>query len=65
MGPRTLGEGCSDMGGKGAWKMCHWSLRWSSLWDHESCDGCAVMAGTHVSCAIGAFGGAPYGATKH
>eukprot|EP00959_Pyramimonas_sp_CCMP1952_P201610 4216176-Pyramimonas_sp.AAC.1 len=25
--------------------LCHWGLRWSSLWGHEPCDGCAEMRG--------------------
>eukprot|EP00959_Pyramimonas_sp_CCMP1952_P081311 1698841-Pyramimonas_sp.AAC.1 len=37
----------------------HWDLRWSSAWGHETCDG----RRRHADCAIGALGGAPYGAT--
>ena len=44
---------------------CHWGLRWSSLWGYETCEGCAkVDPNTHAGPATGAFGGAPYGATK-
>ena len=24
---------------------CHWGLRWSSLWCHETCEGCAKVEG--------------------
>ena len=35
------------------------------LWGHEKCEGCAEWAwGTHAGGGDGAFGGAPYGATK-
>ena len=44
---------------------CHWGLRWSSLWGHETCEGCAkVEGGRHARSATGAFGGAPCGVTK-
>ena len=44
---------------------CHWGLRWSSLWGHEACEGCAEMGGgTHANPATGTLGGAPYGATN-
>eukprot|EP00959_Pyramimonas_sp_CCMP1952_P029971 628772-Pyramimonas_sp.AAC.1 len=23
----------------------HWSLRWSSLWGHDTCEGCAEIGG--------------------
>ena len=39
----------------------HWDLRWSSLWGHETCEGCAKMGRVpHASSAIGTLGGAPY-----
>ena len=62
-------EGCADIGGGDACERCHWGLGWSSRWGHEPCEGRAEMgmrwAGrTHVNCATGAFGGAPYGATN-
>eukprot|EP00959_Pyramimonas_sp_CCMP1952_P032463 681321-Pyramimonas_sp.AAC.1 len=40
---------------------CHWSLRWSSVWGHETLSWVAV---THADAATEASGGAPYGATK-
>ena len=43
----------------------HWGLRWSSLWGHETCEGCARRGPNHhADAATGAFGGAPYGATE-
>eukprot|EP00959_Pyramimonas_sp_CCMP1952_P080645 1685246-Pyramimonas_sp.AAC.1 len=39
-------------------------LRWSSLWGHEACEGCRQKCGGRMASAAGAFGGAPYGATK-
>ena len=43
----------------------HWDLRWSSLWGHETCEGCSDMeVELHADPAPGAFGGAPYGATN-
>eukprot|EP00959_Pyramimonas_sp_CCMP1952_P174722 3651653-Pyramimonas_sp.AAC.1 len=39
-----------------------WGLRWTSLWGHEPCEGCAEMSGEpHANFATEAFGGAPYG----
>ena len=32
-----------SMGGGDACERTHWSLRWSSLWGHEPCEGCAKM----------------------
>ena len=44
---------------------CHWGLQWSTLWGHETCEGCPEMeVELHADPATGAFGGAPYGATK-
>ena len=55
-----------SMRGRGACGHGHWGLRWSSLWGHEPCEGCATMgAVTQANAASGAFGGAPYGATNH
>ena len=52
------------LGGVDACNRGHWSLRWSSLWGHEPCEGCAkIGGGTHADPPPGAFGGAPYGAT--
>eukprot|EP00959_Pyramimonas_sp_CCMP1952_P335601 7027313-Pyramimonas_sp.AAC.1 len=39
----------------------HWGFRWSSLWGHGAL---YARARTHVVTAIGAIGGAPYGALK-
>eukprot|EP00959_Pyramimonas_sp_CCMP1952_P320188 6700715-Pyramimonas_sp.AAC.1 len=39
----------------------HCDLRWSSLWGHETCEGCAKMwRHRHADGASGTFGGAPY-----
>eukprot|EP00959_Pyramimonas_sp_CCMP1952_P154544 3232919-Pyramimonas_sp.AAC.1 len=56
MAPRSavLGEG-------DACERCHWGLRWSSLWGHETLPWVAV---THADPATGAFVGAPCGATN-
>ena len=44
---------------------CGCRFRWSSLWGHEACEGCATMGWRrHAGAATGAFGGAPNGATK-
>ena len=32
-----------SMGGGDACERTHWSLRWSSLWGHEPCEGCAEL----------------------
>ena len=40
------------------YRSCGYHPRWNSPWDHGACKGCADMGAT------GAFGGAPYGATK-
>eukprot|EP00959_Pyramimonas_sp_CCMP1952_P067966 1418627-Pyramimonas_sp.AAC.1 len=43
----------------------HWDLRWSSLWGHGTCEGCAKMElRRQADCATGTLGGAPYGATE-
>ena len=48
-----------------ACELRHWDLRWSSLWGHETCEGCAKMGRVpHAGCATGTLVGAPYGATK-
>ena len=58
-------EGCAEMGAGKACGRSHWGLRWSFLWGHETCEGCAKMGWRrHARSATGAFGGAPYGATK-
>eukprot|EP00959_Pyramimonas_sp_CCMP1952_P454492 9469996-Pyramimonas_sp.AAC.2 len=45
---------------------CRWGLRWSFVWGHDPCEGCADMTrGRHANPATGAFGGAPNVATKH
>ena len=31
------------MGGGDACGLCHWGLRWSPLWGHETCEGCADL----------------------
>ena len=60
MGPRSAVLGVADACGH-----LHWGPRWSSLWGHETCEGCAEMrVELHADPATGAFGGAPYGATK-
>ena len=28
-----------------ACEVCHWGPRWSSLWGHETCEGCAKVEG--------------------
>ena len=56
MGPRS-----AVLGGVDACGRCHWSLRWSSLWGHETLSWVAL---THATAATGAFGGTPYGATN-
>eukprot|EP00959_Pyramimonas_sp_CCMP1952_P352210 7379703-Pyramimonas_sp.AAC.1 len=43
----------------------HWGLRWSSLWGHKLCEGCATMGRCrHANFGTGAFGGGPCGATE-
>eukprot|EP00959_Pyramimonas_sp_CCMP1952_P076040 1589030-Pyramimonas_sp.AAC.1 len=54
VGP-SLGPRNAVLGGVGACGPCHWSLRWGSLWGHETLPG---VASTHADLAIGAFGGA-------
>eukprot|EP00959_Pyramimonas_sp_CCMP1952_P407534 8541119-Pyramimonas_sp.AAC.1 len=44
---------------------CRWGLRWSSLPGHETCEECAGLGvELHADFAAGAFGGAPFQATK-
>eukprot|EP00959_Pyramimonas_sp_CCMP1952_P302350 6326346-Pyramimonas_sp.AAC.1 len=44
---------------------CRWGLRWSSLWGHGTCEGCAeIWRWHHANPAAWAFGGAPNGATE-
>ena len=60
MGPRN-----AVLGAGGACEFRNWDLRWSSLWGHETREGCAKMgAVTHANAATGTLGGAPYEATK-
>ena len=48
MGPRTV-SGVRQNGAGPQCEPCHWDLRWSSLWGHETCEGCAKMgAVTHA-----------------
>eukprot|EP00959_Pyramimonas_sp_CCMP1952_P172907 3613290-Pyramimonas_sp.AAC.1 len=47
MGPRS-----AVLGGVDACGLCHWNLRWSSLWGHEALSWVAL---THAACATGAF----------
>ena len=56
MGPRN-----AALGGGTACEPPHWGLRRSSLWGHEPLP---WVGETHARAATGAFGGAPYGATK-
>eukprot|EP00959_Pyramimonas_sp_CCMP1952_P244042 5101446-Pyramimonas_sp.AAC.1 len=56
MGPRS-----AVLAGADACDHSHWSVRWSSLWGHDTL---YCVARTHVVTATGAFGGAPYGVTK-
>eukprot|EP00959_Pyramimonas_sp_CCMP1952_P321808 6734074-Pyramimonas_sp.AAC.1 len=45
--------------------LCHWGLRWSSLWGQKRVKNVPNLVYVcHVGCATGAFSGAPYGATK-
>eukprot|EP00959_Pyramimonas_sp_CCMP1952_P181273 3790505-Pyramimonas_sp.AAC.1 len=62
--PRTVSGACrhgrGDACGRG-----HWSLRWNSLWGHETYDRCAEMSGgTRANTATGAVRGAPCEATS-
>ena len=43
------------------YRRCEYRIRWRSIWGHETL---SWVGETHVSAATGAFGGAPYGATK-
>eukprot|EP00959_Pyramimonas_sp_CCMP1952_P435788 9125625-Pyramimonas_sp.AAC.1 len=56
MGPRSAVLGVGNACGHP-----HWGLWWSSVWGHETL--CWAWE-THAAPLIGAFGGAPYGATK-
>merc|ERR1712091_640988 len=56
MGPRN-----AVLGGGDACGHPHLGLRWSSLWGHETL---SWVGDTHADTPTGAFGGAPYGATK-
>ena len=63
------GEGCAKMMAGPHANAAHWGLRWSSLWGHEPCEGCAEVsmrwAGRkRADVATGALVGAPYGQTK-
>eukprot|EP00959_Pyramimonas_sp_CCMP1952_P050283 1050993-Pyramimonas_sp.AAC.1 len=49
------------LGGRDARGHRHWDLRWSSLLGHEALHSVGDMP---ADTATGAFGGAPYGATK-
>eukprot|EP00959_Pyramimonas_sp_CCMP1952_P065150 1360124-Pyramimonas_sp.AAC.1 len=44
-----------------AWGRPHWGLRWSPLWSHEAPP---WVGEPHAGTPTGAYGGAPYGATK-
>ena len=55
----------NSMRGRDACGHRHLGLRWSSLRGHETREGCALLCGSDAAGgATGAFGGAPYGATK-
>eukprot|EP00959_Pyramimonas_sp_CCMP1952_P040266 841872-Pyramimonas_sp.AAC.1 len=56
MGPRS-----TVLAGGDACEICHWGIRWSSLWGHETR---YWVARTHANTSTGAFGGAPFAATK-
>ena len=46
MGPRNVVLGVPKQRHAEAGTPCelrHWDLRWSSLWGHETCEGCADM----------------------
>eukprot|EP00959_Pyramimonas_sp_CCMP1952_P376589 7887823-Pyramimonas_sp.AAC.1 len=49
------------LGGGTACENNHWGLRWSSLWGYEALP---MVEETRARATAGAFGGAPYGATK-
>eukprot|EP00959_Pyramimonas_sp_CCMP1952_P258634 5406526-Pyramimonas_sp.AAC.1 len=40
MGPRNVSGVCQS-GGGAACEPCRWGRRWSSLWGHAACEGCA------------------------
>eukprot|EP00959_Pyramimonas_sp_CCMP1952_P115901 2422922-Pyramimonas_sp.AAC.1 len=55
------------MGAAGACERHRWDLRWSSLWGHETCEGCAEMKWmrrAHGNAGMWTFGGVQYGTTK-
>eukprot|EP00959_Pyramimonas_sp_CCMP1952_P070651 1475127-Pyramimonas_sp.AAC.1 len=43
MGPRP--RGAPALAAPSARGPCRWSLRWSSMWGREPCEGCADMGG--------------------
>eukprot|EP00959_Pyramimonas_sp_CCMP1952_P231792 4844439-Pyramimonas_sp.AAC.1 len=47
MGPRS-----AALGGGTACGLCHWDLRWSSLWGHEALPWVGEL---HAGCATGTF----------
>ena len=64
MGTRNVSGMCRNKPGDACGPF-HWRLRWSSLWGHVTCEGCAESGlGTHARPAACDFGGAPYGARK-
>ena len=42
MGPRHVRGVCQNWAGPPC-GLCHWDLRWSSLWGHGTCEGCAEV----------------------
>eukprot|EP00959_Pyramimonas_sp_CCMP1952_P336766 7051639-Pyramimonas_sp.AAC.1 len=53
------------MGLRDACGRWHWGIRWSSLWGHKRVRSVPKwMCVTHAGNGTGAFGGAPYRATK-
>eukprot|EP00959_Pyramimonas_sp_CCMP1952_P467150 9491119-Pyramimonas_sp.AAC.1 len=58
----TGGTGVSHSGPSAEGGLFHWRFRWSSLWGHETCEGCAAMGRhRHADPAAAAFGGAASG----
>eukprot|EP00959_Pyramimonas_sp_CCMP1952_P336274 7041482-Pyramimonas_sp.AAC.1 len=55
------GQRSAVLGGGNACENRHWGLRWGSRWGHVTLCWVGVA---HAGGATGAFGGAPYGATK-
>ena len=39
MGHETC-EGCAEWCAGTPREPCHWGIRWASLWDNETCEGC-------------------------